>query len=128
MINKKSSEISPTSAFDRLKWTLIAVLIAAGIWANYNYAAVDWALRLAGWIVLACILLAIASQTAAGAKVWRFAKDARGELRKVVWPTRQETVQTTMIVVGMVILMALILWGLDSLLLWVVSLLTGQSG
>lgn len=127
MINKKS-ELQPTSSFDRLKWTLIVVLIAAGIWANYRYAEIDWALRFAGWIVLACVLLAIASQTAGGARMWRFAKDARAELRKVVWPTRQETVQTTLIVVAMVILMALILWGLDSFLLWVVSLLTGQTG
>jgi preprotein translocase subunit SecE len=49
-------------------------------------------------------------------------KGSRTEIRKVVWPTRQETVQTTMIVVAFVVLVALLLWGLDSLLGWLVSL------
>ncbi|TIR54961.1 MAG: preprotein translocase subunit SecE, partial [Mesorhizobium sp.] len=47
------------------------------------------------------------------------------EIRKVVWPTRQETTQTTLIVVAVVLVMALLLWGLDSLLGWLVSLIVG---
>jgi preprotein translocase subunit SecE len=115
---------SNSSRWDVLKWCGIVIILIAGLWANYHYVQIDWAIRLAGWILLACIIVAVALQTAAGKQVWRFAKEARIELRKVVWPTRQETVQTTMVVVGMVILMALILWGIDSLLLWLVSLLT----
>ncbi len=113
------------SNWDALKWALVVILIAAGIWANYHFSQIDWALRLAGWIVLACIVVAIALQTAAGRRAWVFAKEARGELRKVVWPTRRETIQTTMVVVGMVVLMALILWAIDSFLLWLVSLVSG---
>ena len=56
---------------------------------------------------------------------WNLAKAARVEIRKVVWPTRQETTQTTLIVLGVVLLMALILWGLDSLLGWIVSSVIG---
>ncbi|MEX5381397.1 preprotein translocase subunit SecE, partial [Acinetobacter towneri] len=52
-------------------------------------------------------------------------KEARVEIRKVVWPTRQETMQTTLIVVAVVLVMALLLWGLDSLLGWLVSLIVG---
>jgi preprotein translocase subunit SecE len=52
-------------------------------------------------------------------------KEARGEIRKVVWPTRQETTQTTLIVVVVVLVMALLLWGLDSLLGWLVSMVVG---
>jgi preprotein translocase subunit SecE len=48
--------------------------------------------------------------------LWRWLKEARTEIRKVVWPTRQETTQTTLIVVAVVLVMALVLWGLDSLL------------
>jgi len=125
MMNKQM-EAKSTSSFDWLKWILIVALIAAGIWANYRYSQIDWALRFAGWILLACFLLFVTLQTMAGRSIWRFCKEARGELRKVVWPTRPETVQTTMIVVAMVILMSMILWGLDSFLLWVVSLLTEQ--
>ena len=50
------------------------------------------------------------------------------ELRKVVWPTRQETIQTTLIVVAMVVVAALILWGLDKVFFWLVAWLTGQRG
>jgi preprotein translocase subunit SecE len=53
------------------------------------------------------------------------AKEARVEIRKVVWPTRQETTQTTLIVVAVVLVMALVLWGLDSLLGWLISLIVG---
>ena len=63
----------------------------------------------------------VALQTAKGAAFWALVKASRTEIRKVVWPTRQETVQTTMIVVGFVLLVALMLWGLDSFLGWLVS-------
>ena len=63
--------------------------------------------------------------TALGAAFWALVKGSRNEIRKVVWPTRQETVQTTMIVVAFVLLVALILWGLDSFLGWLVSLAIG---
>jgi preprotein translocase subunit SecE len=53
------------------------------------------------------------------------AKEARVEIRKVVWPTRQETTQTTLIVVAVVLVMSLLLWGVDSLLGWIVSLIVG---
>jgi len=127
-MNKKLEAITPGASLNGLKWILVIVLIVAGVWANYYYSQIDWPIRLAGWIVLACITLGISSQTVAGHKAWEFSKGARGELRKVVWPTRQETVQTTMVVVGMVVLMALILWGIDSILLWLVGWLTGQRG
>ena len=60
----------------------------------------------------------VALQTENGAWAWNLAKEARVEVRKVVWPTTQETTQTTLIVVGVVILVALILWALDSSLSW----------
>lgn len=131
MMTNKQTEIKsakPTYSFDWLKWSFIVVLIAVGVWANYHYNQIDWAFRFAGWIVLTCFLVFIALQTAVGRNSWRFAQEARIELRKVVWPTRQETVQTTIIVIAMVMLMAIILWGLDTLFLWIVSLLTGQKG
>lgn len=113
---------------DALLWVLIAVLLCAGIVAYYYFQELAWALRASAALVLICIIIAIASQTSQGNKAWNFAKEARFELRKVVWPTRQETIQTTMIVVAMVVIMALILWGVDSILMWAVSWLTGQRG
>jgi preprotein translocase subunit SecE len=117
-----------TSSFDKVKWVIIGTLLTVGVVANSYLSAQPFSLRLAGWLVLICIVALIAFQTSQGKRVWAFAQSARMELRKVVWPTRQETVQTTLIVMAMVLIAALFLWGLDSLLLWLVGFLTGQRG
>ncbi len=122
------TQTEPTSKIDLLKWLVIAGLIAAGIWANFHFSAIAWPLRLIGWILLVCVLIAITLQTLKGQMAWSFAKAARHELRKVVWPTRQETVQMTMLVVALVIVMAMFMWGIDSVLLWAVGILTKQGG
>ena len=63
--------------------------------------------------------------TERGQRVWNLARDARMELRRVVWPTRQETTNTTAIVLILILLFALILWGLDSGLSYLVQLVIG---
>ena len=70
----------------------------------------------------------VASRTKKGRLAVDFFRDARMELRKVVWPKREETVQTTLVVVAMVIVLALILWGMDGILVWAIGWLTGQRG
>lgn len=117
-----------SGGLDRVKWILILALLVVGIVANYHFASVPWAIRMAVGIVWMGILIMIALWTAQGQKVWVFVKAARTELRKVVWPTRQETTQTTLVVIAMVIITALVLWGIDALFFWAVSLLTGQRG
>lgn len=117
---------SSNSKLDYLWWAIIALLLAAGIGANFYFSTQPVAIRLIGWLVLACILVLLAGQTRFGQKAWGFLQGARTELRKVTWPTRQETVQTTIIVVVMVTVVSLILWGLDSILLWAVATLTGR--
>ncbi|QLH42321.1 MAG: preprotein translocase subunit SecE [Coxiellaceae bacterium] len=109
-------------------WLLALILLIGGIVANYYYRDVAWAIRAAIGIVLLCLIAIVALQTTQGKAIWQFAKDARLELRKVVWPTRQETIQTTMIVIAMVVVVSLLLWGIDSILMWGVSWLTGQRG
>lgn len=64
-------------------------------------------------------------QTESGRTIWRQAKGARAEVRRVIWPTRQQTAQTTMIVIALILIVSLILWGLDSLLSWGVSSVIG---
>lgn len=113
---------------DSLKWLAVFAIFAASIVANYHYDGVAWALRAALGILLVAIIVGIALSTAKGWQAWEFIKSARIELRKVVWPTRQETVQTTLVVVVFVVITALILWGLDSLFLWLIGLLLGQRG
>ena len=67
-----------------------------------------------------CLAVFIASRTAIGSTVLSYVGDTQVEVRKVVWPTRQETLQTTLIVLLMVMLVALMLWAFDSLLGWAV--------
>jgi preprotein translocase subunit SecE len=62
-----------------------------------------------------------------GREFWQFAQAARIELRKVVWPSRDETVKTTYVVFIFAIVMGLFFWGLDWVLTWLTRLLTGQS-
>jgi len=118
----------PSSGIDRLKWLLVLVLLIAGIVADFYYAQVPWPIRTAIGIVWLVIVAAVALWTTQGQKAWVFIKSARGEMRKVVWPTRQETTQATVVVMVMVAVTALILWGLDTLFFWAVSFVTGQRG
>jgi len=120
---------APTeSQFDGVKWTAAGLLIAAMVVANYYYSAQAEALRLLWNIVVALIVLGIASFTEKGKRAWIFAREARVELRKVVWPTRQETIQSTIMIIIVVVITALFLWGVDSILLWAISFVTGQRG
>jgi preprotein translocase subunit SecE len=114
--------------FDRFKWAMVWLLLGSGLAANYYFSSQVWAVRLIGWLILMCILAVIAGQTAKGRQALQFAREARMEMRKVVWPTRQETTQTTLVVALMVVVTALLLWGVDSILLWAMSFLTGQRG
>jgi len=114
--------------YDWLKWLVISVLIVAGLIANYYYSQQPWPLRVLGWLLLLAIAVVIALQTYLGKQALGFARESRVELRKVVWPTRQETMQTTLVVGAMVVLIALLLWGIDGMLVWIIGWLTGQRG
>ena len=113
------------SRFDLLKWLVVVALVVVGVVGNQYYSAAPLLYRVLGLIVLAAVAAFVALQTAKGKSFFVLAKEARTEIRKVVWPTRQETTQTTLIVVAVVLVMALLLWGLDSLLGWLVSLIVG---
>ena len=116
-----SEEIS-TSRFDSVKWLVVFALVAVAVVGNSYYADDSLLYRVLGILAVAAVAGMVALQTAKGAAFWALVKGSRTEIRKVVWPTRQETVQTTMIVVAFVLLVALVLWGLDSFLGWLVSL------
>ena len=119
------ANVQENSRFDGLKWAAILVIAGAAVWANVEYASQPLLYRVIVLVLVAAIGIVLALQTAQGLAFWELAKAARTEIRKVVWPTRQETTQTTLVVVGVVLVMALILWGLDTLLGWLASLLIG---
>jgi|TARA_B100000767_G_C19625489_1_gene475950 preprotein translocase subunit SecE len=121
-----STEEQPSSSFDTLKWGVIFLLLAAAVAGNYVYGEESVLIRAIAIVVMVGIAGLIALQTEKGRNAALFAKEARTEVRKVVWPTRQEAIQTTGIVLVVTLLMSLLLWGLDSILFWLVGLVTGM--
>ena len=111
-----------TSRFDTVKWTIVFILVAVAVVGNSYFSDQSLLYRVLGILALSAVAGLVALQPAQGEAFWTLVKGSRTEIRKAVWPTRQETVQTTMIVVAFVLLVAMILWGLDSLLGWLVSL------
>ena len=116
---------SKATRLDSVKWLIVVGLVTLGIVANQYFAAESILYRVLGLLVLAGIASYIIVQTAKGQALLNLANESRAEIRKVVWPNRQETTQTTLIVVVVVLVMALLLWGLDSFLGWLVSLIVG---
>ena len=116
------------SGLDTAKLAAAVVLLAAAVVAFYFFSDHSLLLRVLGLLVAAGVALFIIAQTVLGGRMIGFIGDARTEVRKVVWPTRQETIQTALIVFAVVIFMGIVLWLLDMLLLWAVRLLTGQGG
>ena len=106
-----------------LKWVLVALLVGAGIYGNSYLSDESLLYRVIGLLVVAAVALAVAVTTARGDSAWTMVKGARTEIRKVIWPTRQETTQTTMIVMVFVVVCGLFFWALDSVLGWLFSLL-----
>lgn len=121
-----NAQVKTTSSFlDIAKWVVAVVLVVAAIGGNYYFSAESLIYRVIGVLVLLGLAIAVGLTTAKGKTVNRLRKEAWVEVRKVVWPTRQETVQTTLIVIAFVLVVALILWAVDSLLSLAVSSVLG---
>ncbi len=114
------------SSFDSIKWILTVVILGAAVWGNHYYTeqvSVLWrALGVVGAVVIAGF---IAAQTGKGKDGLSFAKEARTEVRKVIWPTRDEALRTTVIVLIATVIMSLLLWALDGIMVRLVGFLTG---
>ena len=121
-----STVTAESKTTDFLKWVVAIVLIAVGMVGFYYFSDQSLLARVVGLLALSGIAIFLASTTAKGKESLEFLGEAHTEVRKVVWPTRQETIQTTAIVLGMVLLVAIFIWMLDSALFWIVSSLTGR--
>ena len=113
------------SAADIIKWVAGIALLIAALAAFYAFPEESLLLRVVGLLVIAGLVAAILYTTEKGRAAWDFLREARTEVRKVVWPTRTETLQTTGIVIVMVALLAVVMWGFDSLLSVAVRILLG---
>lgn len=113
---------------DTVKLIIALLCLVASVTAFYVFSEESTLLRVSGLLAGAIIAVVIAMRTEKGHNIWRFFQGAQVEVRKVVWPTREETAQTTLIVVLVVILIAIILWLLDIFLGWSVGALMGHRG
>jgi len=114
-----------TSSLDGLKWAVTILLLAAIIVGNYIYGeSVHVVARVCIFLFIGALSLFSAAMTEKGKTFLGFAKESRLEVRKVVWPTRQETVQTTLIILAVSTLVGLALWGLDGIFVRIVEFIT----
>ena len=121
-----STSIQATSAVpDLAKWIGAFAILVGGIAGFYYWSDESLLLRVIALLVLSAAALFVAVQTEKGRAAWDFVRDSHTEVRRVVWPTRKETTQTTLIVIAMVGLVAVIMWVLDGLLAWLVKLMLG---
>lgn len=129
-MNAKESAVSGDvsqrqSKWDALKWFLGIALIALAVAGNNYFAEQSLLYRVIGVLVVAGGGLAILALSIKGQDFLGLLKNARSEMRKIVWPQRQETIQTTVSVVVIVLVVALILWVIDSMLGWLISKIIG---
>ena len=121
------TETSESGVLDILKLLIAAGVLTAGLFGYYWY--LEWSQPLRVLLVLAGAIagVAIAMTSTQGRRLWAFIQGSRIEIRKVVWPTKQETTQTAIAVFVFTLILALFFWGLDSFLLWLTRTLVGST-
>ena len=114
---------------DKLKLVAAGLVVIAGIAIFYVFSDVSALLRTGIFIISLVAGAGIAFTSTPGRTAWQFAVGTKAEVRRVIWPTRRETIQSTMVVIVLVILIGLFLWLLDVLSLWgVYDLILGIKG
>jgi preprotein translocase subunit SecE len=111
---------------DTAKLALAGLVLVAGIVGYYLYPDASALLRALGVLIAVLAAAGIASQSALGQDLWKFIQASRVELRKVIWPTREEAIQTTIAVLVFALIMGVFFWLLDLFLLYATSYLTGR--
>ena len=117
----KKSESAVSSFYSSFKWMLVLVLGILAVLGNLRFNYYPFPERLIVLIVVGLVMFGLALSTKSGKMFARFVMDARAEMRKVVWPSRQEMTQMTVIVIIVVALAALILWAVDGLFSYVIK-------
>ena len=125
MATATQQEESQSGVLDIIKLLVAAGVLLGGLYGYYYL--LEWSLPLRVLMVLGSLIVGvgIAMTSTQGQRLWGFIQGSRVEIRKVVWPTRQETTQTAIAVFVFTLVMALFFWGLDSFLLWLTRTLVG---
>ena len=121
---EEKKKVVPQAWLDRLGWWSAGVLFVAGLIANYYFSSYAWSLRFIVGLFLAAGILGCIYITSQGKKFLLFIQAASLELRKVVWPNREETFKTTAVVAVLVFVASILLWLIDLFLIWVISWFT----
>jgi len=109
---------------DKIKFLIVVLLIGAGVYGFYYFVDEAFLFRVVGLIAVIAVAFGLAVTTQAGANGVSFSRAAVVEMRKTVWPTKKETMQTTGIVMVMVVIMGLVLWLFDTILVSIIRWLT----
>lgn len=120
-VNKKKQKKNTLEFF---KWLIIAVILLITIVGNYYYRNINYNIRLLIILSLTFITIWFSFLTLKGRSILSFILEAKIEAKKVIWPTRQETFHTTLIIIAITIFMSLVFWGLDNFLIFVISFFT----
>ena len=128
-MNEQAQDQNAGGDFAGIMTVALAIaLLIAGIAAFYLLdTRPDWQ-RWGSTGIGVVAAIAVFALSPMGRRFWQFILDSRVELRKVVWPSRQETLQTTAVVFGFIVIAGIFFWILDLLLAWGTRLLTGQGG
>jgi preprotein translocase subunit SecE len=121
------AEQQPTFV-DTAKLALAVIILLAGLVGYYYFVDSPALLRALGVVVAVVAALGVAFTSIRGQLIWRFIQGSRVELRKVVWPTREETIQTTLVVLIFSLIGGVFFWLLDLVLLYLTTRITGQGG
>ena len=121
-------EQSESGVLDIIKLLVAAGVLVGGLYSYYYFLETPLPLRVLMVLGGLAAGIAVAMTSTQGQRLWAFIQGSRVEIRKVVWPTKQETTQTALAVFVFTLIMALFFWGLDSFLLWLTRTLVGSSG
>ncbi len=122
-----TQETSESGFLDIIKLLLAAGVLVGGLYSYYYFLEVSLPLRVLMVLGGLAAGITVAMTSTQGQRLWAFIQGARIEIRKVVWPTKQETTQTAIAVFVFTLIMALFFWGLDSFLLWLTRTLVGSA-
>jgi preprotein translocase subunit SecE len=111
---------------DTAKLALAILIVLAGLVSYYYFADSSALLRALGVILTLAVAAVVALSSLQGRLLWKFTQGAKVELNKVVWPTREETIQTTLVVLVVALFGGVFFWLLDLFLLWLTTRITGQ--
>jgi len=120
--------LQSNSTADKIKLVLAALIVLAGMVGFYYLSMSPLVVRIGVLLGTAAVAAALAWTSEPGKRFFAYCQDAVEETKKVVWPSRKETMQTTAVVVAFVVVMALFLWVVDASLVWLVRVLVGREG